>query len=297
MPPRLRTTRPRERQQRRVRPGEIATCTACRSARCARRARTDAHPLSLSAGGAAVRAARYVSALRRERPHPGGNRLDHRRKHGNREEPIALRAEQAAHGARYTPRKRPFASQSAGGTRHMTGPEYDAELEAFLNRRSMMHRRLSDIDHAEPSLEIDRLVLNRAREAIETPDQPLYSPPRWALPIGLAAAILIAFTVVLNLDHHGAKVASGASPAAAVAPQTPAPAVARAASVSERERIEQQRVVSDSVAKAQRRDAPSVATPAQRSTPLVASTGAAVSRGVLVAPSPPAVAAPPPPAA
>ena len=179
----------------------------------------------------------------------------------------------------------------------MTGPEYDAELEAFLKRRSMMHRRLSDIDHAEPSLEIDRLVLNRAREAIETPEQPLYHTPRWALPIGLAAAILIAFTVVLNLDHHGAKVASGASPAAAVAPQTPAPAVARAASVSERERIEQQHVVSDSVAKAQRRDAPSVATPAQRSTPLVASTGAAVSRGVLVAPSPPAVAAPPPPAA
>lgn len=139
----------------------------------------------------------------------------------------------------------------------MTGPEYDAELEAFLKRRSMMHRRLSDIDHAEPSLEIDRLVLNRAREAIETPKQPLYRTSRWALPIGLAAAILIAFTVVLNLDHHGGKVASNA-PAAAPAP---APAVARAASVQAQERVEQQRVVSDSVAKS--------------STPLVASTVAA----------------------
>src|SRR5689334_6350558 len=133
----------------------------------------------------------------------------------------------------------------------MTGPEHDAELEAFLKRRSMMHRRLSDIDHAEPSLEIDRLVLNRAREAIETPEQPLYRTSRWALPIGLAAAILIAFTVVLNLDHRGAKVASNASPAAAAAaPQAPEPAMARAASAKAQERVEQQRVVSDSVASA-----------------------------------------------
>jgi len=146
----------------------------------------------------------------------------------------------------------------------MTGPEYDAELEAFLKRRSMMHRRLSDIDHAEPSLEIDRLVLNRAREAIETPEQPLYRTSRWALPIGLAAAILIAFTVVLNLDHQGAKVATNASPAAVAAAQAPAPAVARAASAKAQERIEQQRVVSDSVASAQvakKAGAPAVAAP------------------------------------
>jgi hypothetical protein len=110
----------------------------------------------------------------------------------------------------------------------MTGPEYDAELEAFLKRRSPMHRRLSDIDHAEPSVEIDRLVLNRAREAIDTREQPLYRTSRWALPAGLAAAILIAFTVVLNIDHREANVASNASPAAEAAAQAPAPAVARA---------------------------------------------------------------------
>jgi hypothetical protein len=183
----------------------------------------------------------------------------------------------------------------------MTGPEYDAELEAFLKRRSMMHRRLSDIDHAEPSVELDRLVLNRAREAIETPAQPLYRTSRWALPIGLAAAILIAFTVVLNLDHHGAK--SNSSPAAAAAaPQAPAPAVARAASAREQERIEQQRVVSDSIAIARRAaqteksNALAAESAAKGSTPLVASTGAAVSPGVLAAPTPPA-AAPPPAAA
>jgi hypothetical protein len=108
----------------------------------------------------------------------------------------------------------------------MTGPEYDAELEAFLKRRSPMHRRLSDSDGSEPSVELDRLVLNRAREAIETPSQPLFRTSRWALPMGLAAAILIAFTVVLNIEHHEAKVASNASPAAEAAAQTPAPMMA-----------------------------------------------------------------------
>jgi hypothetical protein len=108
----------------------------------------------------------------------------------------------------------------------MTGPEYDAELEAFLKRRSPMHRRLSDSDSAEPSVELDRLVLNRAREAIKTPSQPLFRTSRWALPIGLAAAILVAFTVVLNIEHHEAKVASNASPAAEAAPQAPAPMMA-----------------------------------------------------------------------
>ena len=107
----------------------------------------------------------------------------------------------------------------------MSGPEYDAEFEAFLKRRSPLHRRLSDIDGAEPSMELDRLVLNRAREAIDTPSEPLFRTSRWALPIGLAAAILIAFTVVLNIEHHEAKVASSASPAAEAA-QAPAPMMA-----------------------------------------------------------------------
>ncbi|MEJ0036334.1 MAG: hypothetical protein WDO68_09640 [Gammaproteobacteria bacterium] len=138
----------------------------------------------------------------------------------------------------------------------MTGPEYDAELEAFLKRRSPMHRRLSDIDHAEPSLELDRVVLNRAREAIETPaSQPLFRP-RWALPIGLAATILIAFTVVLNIDHHGIKaaagksVASNVSAAAEAAPQ--APAVARGASARRPERVDRPQLLSDTTA--ERRD-------------------------------------------
>ena len=97
----------------------------------------------------------------------------------------------------------------------MNEPERDDEFENFLRRRSPMHRRLSDFDHAEPSIELDRVVLNRAREAIETPKQPqMFRGSRWALPAGLAATILIAFMLVLNVEHQPRKVASAQAPAA-----------------------------------------------------------------------------------
>ncbi len=96
----------------------------------------------------------------------------------------------------------------------MSETEHDPEFEAFLKRRSPMHRRLSDFDHAEPSVELDRMVLGRAREAIETPAQPpVYRATRWAMPLGLAATILIAFTVLLNIEHRDTKQAA-AAPAA-----------------------------------------------------------------------------------
>lgn len=123
----------------------------------------------------------------------------------------------------------------------MTDPEYDAEFEAFLKRRSPLHRRLSDIDNAEPSGEVDRLVLNRAREALDAPSQPLFRSSRWALPLGLAAAILIAFTVVLNIDHHAASSRSVASTGSSSAPEQ-----ARAAPVSDSARLDQPSVLSDS---------------------------------------------------
>jgi hypothetical protein len=113
----------------------------------------------------------------------------------------------------------------------MSDAEHDPEFEAFLKRRSPMHRRLSDFDHAEPSVDLDRLVLTRAREAIEVPPQaPIYRATRWAMPLGIAATILIAFTLVLNIDRNAPtatansqvasdeRVASQVSPAAAAAP-------------------------------------------------------------------------------
>jgi hypothetical protein len=108
--------------------------------------------------------------------------------------------------------------------------DHDPEFEAFLRRRSLMHRRLSQIDHDEPSAELDRVILDRARDAIEAPSRdPIYRKSRWAMPLGLAATILIAFTIVLNIDHRRTaapdQVAMDASarlaetPAAAPAPQ------------------------------------------------------------------------------
>lgn len=96
--------------------------------------------------------------------------------------------------------------------------DHDPEFEAFLRRRSPMHRRLSQIDHAEPSDELDRIVLGRARDAIGAPSQqPIYRKSRWAMPLGLAATILIAFTVVLNIDHRRAASPQASSAAAQLA--------------------------------------------------------------------------------
>ena len=180
----------------------------------------------------------------------------------------------------------------------MTGPEYDAELEAFLKRRSPMHRRLSDIDHAEPSVEIDRLVLNRARDAIDTPNQPLFRGSRWALPMGLAATILIAFTVVLNIGHRAA---NGAKPAASAA----SPAVEAPAALAKRYAMPESRDAANASADSARLIASSNAlssalrpqAPPPPPTPLGASTGGGVFTAVpatapAVSPSPVTPAAP-----
>lgn len=106
----------------------------------------------------------------------------------------------------------------------MSDTEHDPDFEAFLKRRSPIHRRLSDFDHAEPSVDLDRVVLNRARAAIETPAQPpMYRATRWAMPVGLAATILIAFTVLLNIDHKAEKKAAPlAATTSVAAPAAPA---------------------------------------------------------------------------
>jgi hypothetical protein len=107
----------------------------------------------------------------------------------------------------------------------MSGSEHDAELEAFLKRRSPIHRRLADFDHAEPSIELDRLVLNRAREAIDSPAQPpMFRTARWAMPVGLAATILIAFTIILNIDQGKPRLEKTV---AAAKPEQPAAPAAR----------------------------------------------------------------------
>ncbi len=84
----------------------------------------------------------------------------------------------------------------------MTGIDDDRELDDFLARRSVHHRRLADRDRIEPPAELDRLVLHEAREAIDVPaNAPVYRAPRWALPVALAATVVLAFAVVLNMSR------------------------------------------------------------------------------------------------
>jgi hypothetical protein len=73
----------------------------------------------------------------------------------------------------------------------------DEEFEDFLKRRKPIFRASDDM--FEPPAELDRIVLRRAREAIET-DQPLrvFRGPRWATPVALAATLLLAFTVIFQ---------------------------------------------------------------------------------------------------
>lgn len=78
----------------------------------------------------------------------------------------------------------------------------EKELEDFLARRASPLQRITERDRPEPPPELDRIVLAKAREAIESPaHQPMYSSPRWALPVGLAATIVISFAVILNLSR------------------------------------------------------------------------------------------------
>jgi hypothetical protein len=88
----------------------------------------------------------------------------------------------------------------------MTGLDNDRELEDFLARRSPFHRRLADRDLHEPTEQLDRVVLSRAREAIEAPrNLPIYRSSRAALPLALAATVVLAISVTMSVQHmrHG----------------------------------------------------------------------------------------------
>ncbi|MCB1623893.1 MAG: hypothetical protein KDI32_04855 [Pseudomonadales bacterium] len=81
---------------------------------------------------------------------------------------------------------------------------HDLEFEAYVRRRRALFPRDADEDSLEPPPEVDRAVLARARAAIhaEAPTR-LYQGARWALPIALAATVVLAFTVFLNIGLPG----------------------------------------------------------------------------------------------
>jgi hypothetical protein len=88
----------------------------------------------------------------------------------------------------------------------MTDPERDPEFEAYLRRRSMLPNRQRATENLEPPHDLDDIVLRKARQAIQSPQQlPVYRAPRWALPVALAATILVCLSIVLNVSLNGNK--------------------------------------------------------------------------------------------
>jgi hypothetical protein len=81
----------------------------------------------------------------------------------------------------------------------MTDPEQEEVFEAYLKRRSV----LPALDEKlEPPAALDQRVLNQAREAIQpgATKTPLQRPPRWAVPVALAATLLLCLSVVMNIS-------------------------------------------------------------------------------------------------
>lgn len=117
----------------------------------------------------------------------------------------------------------------------MTGP--DDEFDDFLTRRKPVFRRTSD-DPLEPPAELDRLILSRARAAISAePPQRVFRAPRWGMPVALAATLMLAVTVVMQVGSQKPASAPAVAvqnisrelPGPAAAPPPPAPSMAAAA--------------------------------------------------------------------
>lgn len=113
----------------------------------------------------------------------------------------------------------------------MSGPERDDEFEAYLRRRARFDRRLKSLDRLEPPPELDRIIIGQARQAIQgAPPVPMFRAPRWALPMGMAATILISLSILLDLGVRDAirkdagrpgAMARAIAPAAAPGPALP----------------------------------------------------------------------------
>jgi hypothetical protein len=77
----------------------------------------------------------------------------------------------------------------------MTSP--DDDIDDFLRRRRPLFGRDAEL---EPPLELDRVVLRQAREAIENErPQRMFRTPSWGMPVALAATLVIAFTIILRV--------------------------------------------------------------------------------------------------
>jgi hypothetical protein len=61
------------------------------------------------------------------------------------------------------------------------------------------------IDRLEPPPELDRIIIGKARAAIQSPAPvAVFKGPRWAVPMGLAATILVSLSMLLDLGMRQA---------------------------------------------------------------------------------------------
>jgi hypothetical protein len=87
-------------------------------------------------------------------------------------------------------------------------PPGEDDFDAALRERRRLLPRLDDALHGEePPPELDRLVLDRARDALrrETPPERHYRSPRWAAPVAIAATVLLSFALVTQMAGRGGK--------------------------------------------------------------------------------------------
>jgi hypothetical protein len=79
----------------------------------------------------------------------------------------------------------------------------DDEFEDFLTRRKPIFSRSAE-EPLEPPDDLDRLVLHQAREAVEgARPQRVFRGPRWGAPLAIAATLVLALTVILNVGLPG----------------------------------------------------------------------------------------------
>jgi hypothetical protein len=84
----------------------------------------------------------------------------------------------------------------------------DDEFDDFLQRRRRLFGPPPDED-LEPPAEVDRLVLRKARAAIEPHKAPrMFRAPPWSLSVGLAATLVLAFSVILHTAKQPVRLAS-----------------------------------------------------------------------------------------
>lgn len=87
----------------------------------------------------------------------------------------------------------------------ITDSDYHDDFEAYLKRRVSIDRRLALIDRLEPPPELDRIIIGKARAAIQSPAPvAVFKAPGWAVPMGLAATILVSLSMLLDLGMRQA---------------------------------------------------------------------------------------------